>query len=506
VFAWEPFLGRAGAWLRAATLLAALVPGREDELEILATRLRSSDKWQRADAVEGLARLGTGPAWELVVGALADPKGEVADTAEIVLAALDDERALKRLGGEDGLEAEDPRVRARAAELLGRLVRDAPPKWLARALDDDDAEVRRMAAWSIERLAAAGRAGEELRRATEDELARRARSDRDGLTRARALFAWSALAPAQARSAVEAARRERDPLVRGAAAALSERVLGADAGLAALETLAGDPAFSVRAVAAEALGEIGSRAAVAVLVQRLAVEGEERLLLAHVERLQALSGLKHRRDPRPWDDWLDTLPPDWTAPPPGTRRPHEASAGGTVALAGLPILSKRLTILVDLSGSIWNVRPDGKTRKEIVDGKLREALESFTPDTRFNLIPYTGTPIPWQEELVLATPTHVRAAAAWFEQCHATGSGNLWDAALLALEDPEVDTLVVLFDGEPTGGTHQRLELIVPLFLERNAARRVAVDLILVDAARRLERPWGELAGGTGGRLVSVSL
>jgi hypothetical protein len=68
-----------------------------------------------------------------------------------------------------------------------------------------------------------------------------------------------------------------------------------------------------------------------------------------------------------------------------------------------------------------------------------------------------------------------------------------------------VDTLVVLFDGAPTGGTRHRLELIVPLFLERNFARRVTLDLVLVDASRKLQRLWGELAAGTGGRVVSVS-
>ena len=74
-----------------------------------------------------------------------------------------------------------------------------------------------------------------------------------------------------------------------------------------------------------------------------------------------------------------------------------------------------------------------------------------------------------------------------------------------ALADPEVDTLIVLFDGAPTGGTRHRLELLVPLLLERNFARRAAFDFVLVDGSRKLERAWGELASGTGGRLVAVT-
>jgi len=59
---------------------------------------------------------------------------------------------------------------------------------------------------------------------------------------------------------------------------------------------------------------------------------------------------------------------------------------------------------------------------------------------------------------VPASKRNVRAALKFFEDCHERGRGNFYDAALLALSDPEVDTLVVLTDGEPTGGTHNAVE------------------------------------------------
>jgi hypothetical protein len=76
---------------------------------------------------------------------------------------------------------------------------------------------------------------------------------------------------------------------------------------------------------------------------------------------------------------------------------------------------------------------------------------------------------------------------------------------MLALQDPEVDTLLVLFDGAPTGGHRHRLELITPLFLEQNLGRGATLDFVLVDASKKLQRMWGELAEATGGRTVSVS-
>ncbi len=514
-------LGRAGSVLRAALaglglalwlaegagLGAGLAPGRGgDGLDGLRAKLSSGDKWTRAEAVEELAQVGSRAAWELVLEALSDPKGEVADTAQLALAALEEPEALEALGEEPGLRSKDVLVRARAVEVLGRRAAAPPRKWLARALDDGEGEVRRMAYWSIERLARGAKLDPRLVGELAAELARAARAERDPLARARALAALCALAPGEAAGALEAARRERDPLLRGAAAALLSEGLPPEQALAQLAPLAADSAVSVRRVALEALAALGTRAAAERLVVRLGEEGEERLLLRTVELLQGLSGLKHRRDPRPWNDWLRTLPPDWKAGP-ARAAPAEAdpAARTAVGLAGLPIVSKRVTILIDLSGSIWNLRPDGRTRKQIVDEKLREALEALPEDTRFNLIPYTGEPHPWKEELVQASPARVREAASWFEACKHNGSGNLWDALLLALEDPEVDTLIVLFDGAPTGGTRHRLELFVPLFLERNFARRVALDFVLVDASKKLRRAWGDLAAATGGRLLAVT-
>jgi HEAT repeat protein len=502
---------------RLPILLALAGPYlRPDGLAELEARLKNSDKWVRAAAVESLARQGSGEAWALVIEALSDPKGEVADTAQLLLAALEDPEFIEWLGGEQGLGAKEPLVRARVAELLGRLRGDPPVKLLLRGLHDGEAEVRRMAAWSVERLARGQRLAPEARPALVDELERRVSREREPLARGRALAALAELDPAAARPAAESARRADEPLVRSAAAALLPRLFEAEQAGTALAGMAADRSPCVRAAALDGLAELGTRAASGALIDRLEEEPEERLLLRLIEHLQRLSGLKHRRDPRPWRDWLRGLPADWRAPRGLLWRPDLGSGAPpspavdpgarTSALAGLPILSRRVAILIDLSGSIWNVRPDGRTRKQVVDEKLRETLLGFSPDVRFNLIPYTGEPIPWQEELVSATPAHVRAAAGWFEQLKASGSGNFWDAALLALADPEVDTIVVLFDGAPTGGTRHRLELLVPLFLELDSARRVAVDMVLVDGSRKLERAWGELAHGTGGRLVTAEL
>ncbi len=474
-------------------------------LRALEIDLRSSDKWARKTAVEKLAELGTKEAWQKVVEALADPKGEVADTAELLLGGLADPELLDLLAGKEGLRAKDARVRQRAAEALGRMDFAVDVRLLVDVLNDRESDVRRMALFSIERLARAELLAGETAARLVPAVQRVASLDREDAVRARALLALAVLDEGRARAMLAEAATDRSPGMRTAAAALLPRLERSEIAAGVLARLAADPARAVRVQAANALAELGTHRAALALAERLATEVEERLVLRILDHLQALSGLKYPRDPRPWRDWAAALPGDWArarAPAPGPR-----SEGGTTAtLAGMPILSTRIAILIDLSGSIWMLRANGRTRKELVDQKLREALMSLPEKTLFNVIPYTGTPRPWQEELMPATKQNVQAAARFFEETKDQGTGNFWDAAMLALEDPEVDTLLVLFDGVPTGGARYQPDLIALLFLEWNRTRQVVLDTILVDAPPRIRRPWQELSEATGGLSIAIEL
>ena len=502
----------------AARRGAARGAPRADELEELRRDLRSGDKWVRRDAVEGLVdAVAPGPGaaaaspkrlaeelWLLVLGALADPAGEVADAAQWLVGERGGPELLEPLGGRDGLRSRDPWVRRRVAELLGRLPADVPARTLLVALDDDDPEVRRLAAWSLERRARAGRlpdGGQVV-----GPLARLAGGAAAPELRARALHALAAVDPLAAARPVRAALEDRAPAVRCAATALALAVLGSTEGEQRVLERAADPSLAVRTRAVESLVAAGSRSASAALARRLAEEREERLSWRIVERLQQLSGRRHRRDPRPWLDWAAALPEGWRPEPSAGDGEGARQGERTTSLASLVVLSHRVGFLIDLSGSIWLERDDGRTRKEVVDGELAAVLRALPEAARFNLLPYATEPEPWQERLVPATRRNVDAAVRWFEECDARGSGNLWDAFLVALADPDVDTLVVLTDGVPTGGRHNRLELLVPLLLERNASLELAVDVVLVDAPRRVREPWRRLARETGGRTLEVSL
>jgi HEAT repeat protein len=471
----------------------------------LESELRAPRPETRRSAVRELARLRRPQSWALVLGALADEDSLVGDAAQRLLGELDDPELARELLGRAGLESREPRVALRVAEALGRVPQELDGEQIARRLDADDEECSRLLLWSIERLAGDGRLTGRKQDACAAVLALH-RSRKAPELAARALLTLAELGhPDLAELAEEAARQEH-PAPKSAALVLARcgRVPELD-DLPARLASDGDP--RVRAMAIAALAERPTRASLLALVERLEREPRLGLRLRLVDALQAATGLKHRLDARPWRHVVERLPADWQ-PAGASAATADPQAGASAARSPLriPIHSDRIAFLFDFSGSMWTALPDGRTPKEIVSARLRDALQTLTGETRFNLVPYSYDPLPWRAQLCPADAARVREALGFFDGCTARGKGNVYDAARLALADPEVDRIVILTDGVPTGGTFSDLDLVVELLCEHGRLRGVAFDAVLVDAPHACVSRWARLARTTGGRVIEVGL
>ena len=170
--AWQPFsliavllvsplvlaFGPANAAVHAAGNAAANTGASKDEIP---SKIKNdlSSKWEkdRQTAVRKLVDIGTEEAWLLVLNALKDSKGQVADEVQIRLASeVCPQEIWQRLYGDDGLGHKDPWVRLRAAEVLARISGDVLAESLVKTLNKREPLVSTAVLRSIARLQARG--------------------------------------------------------------------------------------------------------------------------------------------------------------------------------------------------------------------------------------------------------------------------------------------------------------------------------------------------------------
>ncbi len=487
-----------------ALVLAALSQG-SDTLDMLAGSLKSPKESERISAVQRLGKLDVKEAWLLLVGALADTAPRVADEAELQLTKCELPEVIEELSGKSGLASPDPWIAVHAAgALTGGKDPTLPALEAALATKHDAARIVVFSA--LERAAGGIRASGKVAKSIQSALEKAIQPlGKGGDVQAAALLALAALEPAKIADWLARADAKQSAPHLCALIQLAGPETSDDARqVLAIGSVHGDRAVRSATVAALAAHPNGER--LTALVDMFAAEKNTRLFWAIDAQLERLSGLAGGGKIDFWKGWVAKLGPDWK---PVTGDPRRfAPAGDTAApkLAGMPILSGAVAILIDLSGSTWEKRSDGTTVKERLDKELEIALRALPETARFNVIPYTNEPVPWEKRLQPATPANVGKALKFFTSCKASGKGNFWDAAMLALEDRDVDTILVLTDGAPTGGRIWHIDLMRDRFLEENRFRRIVLDAVLVDASKFLRGKWQEWCEATDGRMHEIMI
>ncbi len=488
-------------------------PGKEIPSDIK-NKLRSRYEKDRRGAVRKLAEIGTEQAWDLVLTAMQDVKGQVADEAQWQLAfAPAPKEILAKLYGDVGLKSKDEWMAARSAEILGQVQGPIEADPLIRTLSKKHPLKTQACLITLQNQQARGaldwgKKGDKAR----DKAARKVEKliSADPAIASQALLALAELDPERATKACEKAGTHKEPLLRSAALLASHRIQ-ARGTMTLASSLVGDPDSGVRAVTQRILRKIGTKQALLLLIKRLDEEPREKLLLELVPRLQAMTGFKGARSSKTWTKFANDLPADWQADEPEEKDYHQddkskGQVSTVESIPGLPTYSDRIVYLMDFSGSIWNERSNGKTRKQMLDPLLHKTLDALRDGTQFNLGPYTGTVKPWQRSLIQANPSKVKAAHKFIDQIKITGPGDFYLAVQWALEDPLVDTICVLTDGAPSGGRHWRMEQMAERLIAQGELRPIRFDVVLVDAPNGLKRHWQFLADETGGTMQALEL
>jgi HEAT repeat protein len=364
------------------------------------------------DLFKGLAKkLGKGSDQELVFQVLA-------------LAPYKDEKLQKRLL--ELLESESSAVRLAAIESLAQRGVDAALEPLTERL----AEAEEPSELSALLLAISELRGEDLN--------------------------WS-------RQLAEYAASERQALRNAAVVELGRR--GGGLAYDVLSVAIDHADWSTRLFALEGLEKLRDVRAVGLLVARMQVE-TGRIADAFADTLWRLTGQPFRRSGPAWARWWEESQQGFQLIDKSALRALEEERErkrleeSTTApdFFGLRIKSHRVTFVIDISGSMEELTlskyegQKGPMRLEVAKAELARAIERLEGSALFNMVVFSSEVDRWAEELRRGTPETKTEAVTFVQGLRPGGGTNLFGALRVAFEDPEMDTLVVLSDGEPSVG------------------------------------------------------
>ena len=122
------------------------------------------------------------------------------------------------------------------------------------------------------------------------------------------------------------------------------------------------------------------------------------------------------------------------------------------------------------------------------------------------MIPFTGRAHPFADEYATADAREIGRAKRFFRKAKMRGQGNLYGAVQAALQGKDVDRLIILTDGAPTGGVRWNVELMGDLSVEETRFRPVIFDFVFLEAPLSLQKAWASVAQRTGGRTLALKM
>ncbi len=306
----------------------------------------------------------------------------------------------------------------------------------------------------------------------------------------------------------------RDPNSRmGAAYGLFEQ--GDEQAIEALYGLLGDKDWRVRVAALKNVEKVRTPRTVGILIARLDVE-TGRLHVDVARALQDLTGMNLGAKTKRWHAWWKDHRTGYVVPQPldnKTKRTRKAIEGASVAtFYGLPVFSNYTTFVMDTSGSMsqktrgfeGDYSEGGRiSRLAVARDQLKKLLAQMPDGHHCNVIFFNGELNPWSETLKELEPDTRRDLNAFVDKVMPKGGTNIYDALILAMEDPQCDTIYILSDGQPTSGRIVQLDGIRRRVLQLNRRANVQFFGISVGLISEL---FEDLSAATGGRYVELGI
>lgn len=267
--------------------------------------------------------------------------------------------------------------------------------------------------------------------------------------------------------------------------------------------------WSTRLEALNALDRLRTKEAIGPIIARMEKESG-RMLHEFADVLFDLTGQPYRTAVGNWKAWwqkeggaFQVISKDELAKRAAEEEERRLRQVTNVKFFGIRIVSHRVSFIIDVSGSMnETLRPQyvgepGKPRITVAQEQLKQCIDGLDPSALFNVIIFSSGVEPWLEEGVTGSDGKSRQEAKdWVDKLGAGGATNLFDAIEYAFRDPDVDTIFIMSDGEPTAGAETDPSAIRERVAEWNENRGIVINTVAVGGQFQILEWLAEDSGG----------
>ena len=201
-----------------------------------------------------------------------------------------------------------------------------------------------------------------------------------------------------------------------------------------------------------------------------------------------------------WSRWWRSNKEGFALPHPDTVKGGGTTSGGqTVSYYDIPLVSSRIAFVVDHSGSMGaKVGTDRKrTRLDVAKEQLTQVVTALPKTHKVNLILFESAVTAVWKEIRSLSKGNRRELLEDIQAVKQRGGTNLYDGLEFAYDDPEIDTIYLLTDGQPSGGRFTDPAEIVEQVRLMNRTRQIVIHCISIGQRSTLLQDLAALTGGT---------
>ncbi|MBL8857323.1 MAG: HEAT repeat domain-containing protein [Planctomycetes bacterium] len=273
-----------------------------------------------------------------------------------------------------------------------------------------------------------------------------------------------------------------------------------------------DPNWSTRLAALEALERLHMKEVISPVIARMAKE-EGRMQNEFANALWRMTGQPFSDNAEGWTNWwknnsdkfqllsdadlekVKTGEEEWRL-----RQTTRVES----KFFGIRIISHRVIFIIDVSGSMDEGLANDyrgkqvKNRMEVAKTELSKCIEGLDAGALFNIYPFSSDVERWVDgSLAAANEKNRTDAVAYVGKLGPFGGTNLYGAIKAAFQDPDVDTIFLMSDGEPSQG-----EVLEPTVIREHVAawnehRKIVINTIAVGGQFRILEWLAQDSGGT---------